>query len=67
MEAAKAVKQYAFETLKSSKVCSIIRDTNNASKKVAIKNGMCLKDIWIKNYRGIDMPHQRYVVKQNIF
>ena len=60
-EAAKACKKYAFEILKADEVCSIIRDTNIASQKVAIRNGMIVKDSWVKHYRGIDMPHDRYV------
>ncbi|MDD6189341.1 MAG: GNAT family N-acetyltransferase [Clostridiales bacterium] len=59
-EAAKACKQYAFETLKSDEVCSIIRDTNIPSQNVAIRNGMAIKDSWTKHYRGVDMPHYRY-------
>ncbi|MGM9552259.1 MAG: GNAT family N-acetyltransferase [Clostridia bacterium] len=61
-EAAKACKKYAFEILKASEVCSIIRDTNIASQNVAVRNGMTVKDRWIKHYRGVDMPHYRYVV-----
>lgn len=61
-EAAKACKKYAFETLNASEVCSIIRDTNIASQNVAIRNGMTVKDKWTKRYRGMDMPHHRYVV-----
>lgn len=61
-EAAKACKKYAFETLNASEVCSIIRDTNIASQNVAIRNGMTVKDKWTKHYRGMDMPHHRYVV-----
>ena len=59
-EAAKACKKYAFETLNASEVCSIIRDTNTASQNVAIRNGMTVKDKWIKHYKGVDMPHYRY-------
>ena len=62
IEAAKACKKYAFEILKADEVCSIIRDTNIASQKVAIRNGMIIKDVWTKHYRGVDMPHYRYVV-----
>lgn len=62
IEAAKASKKYAFEILKADEVCSIIRDTNIASQKVAIRNGMTIKDVWTKHYRGVDMPHYRYVV-----
>lgn len=63
-EAAKACKKYAFEVLKADEVCSIIRDTNTASQNVAIRNGMTVIDIWTKHYRGIDMPHYRYVIKR---
>ena len=59
-EAAKACKQYAFETLGAKEVCSIIRDTNIASQNVAVKNGMTVVDSWTKHYRGVDMPHDRY-------
>ena len=62
IESAKACKKYAFETLDATEVCSIIRDTNVASQNVAIRNGMVIKDTWMKHYRGIDMPHYRYVV-----
>lgn len=60
-EAARACKRYAFERLGAAEVCSIIRDTNTASRKVALRNGMARADRWIKHYRGIDMPHDRYV------
>lgn len=67
-EAARACKKYAFEKLKASDVCSIIRDTNIASQKVAIRNGMSVvEDSSIKHYKGVDMPHFRYlVVNKNI-
>ncbi|MDE6386207.1 MAG: GNAT family N-acetyltransferase [Lachnospiraceae bacterium] len=61
-EAAKACKRYAFEALNVNEVCSIIRDTNTASQNVAIRNGMSVADSWTKHYRGVDMPHYRYVV-----
>ena len=60
-EAAIACKKYAFEILKAEEVCSIIRDTNTASQKVAVRNGMTRTDSWTKHYRGVDMPHDRYV------
>ncbi len=63
-EAAKACKKYAFEVLKADEVCSIIRDTNTSSQNVALRNGMTLTDNWVKHYRGVDMPHYRYVVKK---
>lgn len=61
-EAARACKRYAFHTLRADEVCSIIRDTNEASRNVAERNGMTATDTWIKHYRGVDMPHYRYVV-----
>ncbi len=62
IEAAKACKDYAFEILDVKEVYSIIRDTNTASKRVAIRNGMSKIDTWVKHYRGVDMPHERYGV-----
>ena len=62
-EAAKACREYAFMKLHADEVCSIIRDTNIPSQKVALRNGMTVKDSWTKHYRGVDMPHYRYVVK----
>ena len=64
-EAAKACKKYAFETLNAEEVCSIIRDTNIPSQNVALRNGMIMQDEWTKHYRGVDMPHFRYVVKRD--
>lgn len=61
-EAAVACKNYAFERLNAAQVCSIIRDTNYASQKVAMRNGMTKTDTWIKRYKGVEMPHDRYVV-----
>ena len=63
-EAAKACKQYAFEVLKAKEVCSIIRDTNIPSQNVALRNGMIKTDTFIKHFRGVDMPHYRYIVKK---
>lgn len=59
-EAAKGCIQYAFEVLQAEEVCSIIRDSNIASQKVALKNGMTAADTWVKHYRGVEMPHRRY-------
>lgn len=60
-EAARACKEYAFETLHAGEVCSIIRDINTASKRVAERNGMTVRDCWTKHYKGVDMPHERYI------
>ena len=64
-EAAKACKKYAFEVLNANEVCSIIRDTNTASQNVALRNGMTVEDKWVKHYRGVDMPHFRYIIYKN--
>ena len=64
-EAAKACKEYAFKVLKAPEVCSIIRDTNIASQNVAIRNGMVKRDTWTKHYRGVDMPHFRFVASRD--
>lgn len=64
-EAARACRDYAFEKLGAGEVCSIIRDTNQASQKVAQRNGMTPRDTWTKHYRGVDMPHIRYVVMKD--
>lgn len=63
-EAAAACKNYAFNVLKAAEVCSIIRDTNIPSQKVALRNGMVKTDSMIKHYKGIDMLHYRYAVKR---
>ena len=56
-EAAIACKEYGFNTLHFKTLYSIIRDTNIASQKVALRNGMNPIDIIVKHYRGVDMPH----------
>ena len=63
-EAAIACRDYAFTVLGAHEVCSIIRDTNLASQAVARRNGMVPQDTWVKHYRGVDMPHIRFVVKK---
>ena len=63
-EAAIACRDYAFTVLGAGEVCSIIRDTNLASQGVARRNGMVPQDTWVKHYRGVDMPHIRFVVKK---
>lgn len=64
-EAAIACKQYAFKKLNAKEVYSIIRDTNIPSQNVAKRNGMTCVDKFIKHYRGIDMPHFLFEVKNN--
>ena len=59
-EAARGCMEYAFDRLGAKEVCSIIRETNQPSRRVAERNGMVLSDTWVKHYRGVDMPHVRY-------
>lgn len=66
-EAARACMEYAFRELSVDEVCSIIRDTNIASQKVALRNGMRLADQWVKHYRGVDMPHYLYSITRDEF
>lgn len=63
-EAAIACREYAFNTLNVTELFSIIRDTNIASQKVAIRNGMVLIDEFVKHYRGVNMPHLVFSVKR---
>lgn len=62
-EAAAACKKYAFEVLKAKEVYSIIRDNNEASKKVALRNGMKICGREIKHYYNMDMPHTVYKIE----
>ena len=63
-EAAIACREYAFATLGLEEVCSMIRDTNAASQRVARRNGMTPCDTWVKHYRGADMPHTLFSVRR---
>lgn len=56
-EAAIGCKQYAFDVLGFDKVYSVIRDNNDASQRVARRNGMRPVKMFVKHYYGIDMPH----------
>lgn len=60
-EAAAFWKKYAFDALGFETVYSIIRDTNLPSQRVAERNGMIKTDVFVKHYRGVDMPHFVYV------
>lgn len=63
-EAAIASKEYAFNVLNANEVSSIIRTTNTQSINVALRNGMKKEDDWVKHYRGVDMPHYRFIVRK---
>lgn len=66
-EAAVACREYGFQTLGFDSLYSIIRDTNIASRNVALRNGMSLVGTIIKYYRGVDMPHMVFCVKKETF
>ena len=61
-EAAQACKQYAFDVLQLDAVYSIIRETNEASMRVARRNGMQPVGRFVKHYYGMDMPHILFCV-----
>lgn len=56
-EGAKAMVDYAFNTLNISKIICDIRPTNNPSIAVAKRIGMVETGMFVKNYRGVEMPH----------
>jgi RimJ/RimL family protein N-acetyltransferase len=65
-EAALACKQYAFEELGFDEVFSVVRDTNIASMNVAIRCGMAVRERFVKHYRGMDMPHYLFGVREAV-
>ena len=66
-EAAGACMDYAFGTLNSPLVCSIIRDNNLPSQQVALRNGMSRQaGVMVKHYRGAGMPHWLFVRPRTI-
>lgn len=62
-EAAIGCREYGFNTLHLNALYSIIRDTNIASQKVALRNSMNPVDSIVKHYRGVDMPHIIFCTK----
>ena len=61
-EAARACRDWAFRQLDAPEVYSIIRDTNLASRRVAMRNGMRPVGQLVKHYYGVDMPHLLYCI-----
>ena len=61
IEAAAACREYGFYTLNFPELFSIIRDNNFPSQHVALRNGMAVRGSFVKHYRGVEMPHCRYV------
>ena len=64
IEAARACKVYAFETLNADEVFSIVRDNNIASMNVAIRNGMTIRCRFTKHYYDMDMPHYAFSIRK---
>jgi len=64
-EAAIACKRHAFDVLGFDEVFSLVRDTNIASMNVAIRNGMTIRRIYAKHYKGEDMPHYVFSARKN--
>lgn len=64
-EAAAGCKKYAFDKLKVAEVFSIIRDNNVSSIRVAQRNGMHEVGKFVKHYKGVDMPHIIFCIKNN--
>ena len=63
-EAALACRDYAFETLGFNEVFSIIRDVNQASRRVALRLGMEPRALMMKHCHGVDMPHIVYGISR---
>ena len=56
-EGARGCMDYAFERLGLLWVCSIIRDNNLPSQRVARRNGLTPRGHLVKHYYDMDMPH----------
>lgn len=61
-EAAAAFRDYAFEDLGIDRVYAQVRDTNVASMNVAIRLGMTVRGRFVRQYRGMSMPHFAFAV-----
>lgn len=62
IEAARACRDHAFDALGAERLYAQVRDTNLASMNVAIRLGMTVRGRFVKQYRGIDMPHLAFAV-----
>ncbi|MGX7149137.1 GNAT family N-acetyltransferase [Enterococcus ureasiticus] len=63
--ASKLCLTYAKTELNAKKICSIIRDTNLSSQKVAEKNGMTIVKQFDKDYSGLPVRHFVYSIDLN--
>lgn len=62
--AAAVCRDFAFSQMDAPRVVSIIRDTNEASKRVAERTGLRPEYAFVKHYYGVDMPHIVYVLRR---
>ena len=62
IEASRACVDWAFTHLTTNTVYAQVRDTNIASMNVAIRLGMTIRSRFIKQYRGVAMPHYAFAV-----
>lgn len=67
LEAAHACCTYAFENLDAQEVYAIIRENNEASKRVAKRLGMREKTRICKHYYHMDMVHIAYAITKEAF
>lgn len=63
-EAARACRDYAFDTLGFEEVCTIIRENNLPSQAVARRNGMEVRGRQVRHYYGMDMPHLVFTIRR---
>lgn len=61
-EAACACRDWAFRKRGAGAVYAIVRDTNEASARVALRMGMAPAGRIVKRYYGMDMPHILYCI-----
>lgn len=64
-EMAIACRDYAFNTLSFEEVYSLIRDTNAASQKVAVRNGMRYRFGYVEHFYGNDINTMAYSVMKS--
>jgi len=62
VEAASAMRDWAFNELGTDDVWAQVRFTNLASMNVAIRCGMVIRCSFIKNYGGEDIPHLGFAI-----
>lgn len=64
-EGAAACVDYAFDQLGAEEVIAEIRPENSASRRVAERLGMTVRESFVKIYKGKEMPHLICVVTKD--